>query len=64
MRKRVTPSRHDVVDEEVDKELLLNARDTDGFGREFPGLSAELRDFLKIRTAPQPRKKRGIAWRK
>ena len=45
--KRVTPAMHDVVDEEVDKELLVTARDTDGVGRELSGLTAEIRDFLK-----------------
>ena len=47
LRKRVTPARRDLVAEDVDKELLLRAIETDGMGREFSRLSAEIRDFLK-----------------
>ena len=52
LRKRTTPARHDVVAEEVDKELLVRARDTDGMGRELSGLTAEIRDFLKNNDGP------------
>ena len=47
LRKRITPARHDVVAEEVDKELLLTATEPGYGSREFSGLSAEIRDFLK-----------------
>ena len=55
LRKRVTPARHDVAAEEVDKELLVNARDTDGVGREFVGLSAEIREFAKYKDGSTPK---------
>ena len=47
LRKRNTPARNDVVAEDVDKELLLSPRDAPGAGREFTGLSAEIREPLK-----------------
>ena len=47
LRKRIAPARHDVVADEVDKELLLSGPDSTGLGREFDGLSAGIRDFLK-----------------
>ena len=62
LRKRATPARLDVAAEEVDNELLLAAQSTSGEGREFTGLSAEIRDFLKIRANPKTRTKRGPAW--
>ena len=48
-------ARHDVVAEEVDKELSANVRDTDGMGREFSGLSAEIRGFLKNIDGSNPK---------
>lgn len=48
IRKRVTPARHDVVAEEVDKELLLNATDFRTPHYDSTGLSAAIRVFLKL----------------
>ena len=47
LRKRVTPARHSVVADQVDKELLLTATEPVVGGREFSGLSEEIREFIK-----------------
>ena len=46
LRNRITPARHDVVADEVDKELLLNATDPRR-AADSTGLSSEIREFLK-----------------
>ena len=48
LRKRVTPSRHDVPAEELDKELLLNASDIRTHRYDSTGLSSEIREFPKL----------------
>ena len=62
LRNRVTPALHDVVAEEVDNELLVRARDTDGMGRELSGWAAEIRyeyGSRVVRMDLVPRKRRG-----
>ena len=49
LRKRSTPAKHDVVAGEVDKDLLTSSHDLTGGGKEFSGLSAEIREFLKTK---------------
>ena len=51
LRNRIGPARHDVVAEEVDKELPLTDKDACGFRREPTWLSSEIRDFLKNKDA-------------
>ena len=47
--KRVTPTRHDVVSEEADKELLLNASEGRAPHYDSTGLSAEVVEFAKLK---------------
>ena len=47
LKKRATPARHSAVADQVDKELLLTATEPGAGGREFSGLSEEIREFIK-----------------
>lgn len=60
LRRIVTPSRHEAAAEEVDKELLDGSALTFSDGTsETPGISAEIREFLKLRAEKRIRRKAG-----